>query len=141
MASLTLKRPPRARALISLVPMIDVMLILLVFFMVTSTYLNLDMIPAVRQRDQAQAPPNEAPTAGTIMIRLGADGAAAIRGQAINQGELESLLRQRLAEEPLIQVVMLPSGAAKSQSLISVMDVATRAGVVRLRVIRLQARP
>ena len=48
MAALSLTRPSRPRALISLVPMIDVMLILLVFFMVTSTYLNLDMIPAVR---------------------------------------------------------------------------------------------
>ena len=38
---------------LSLVPLIDVMLILLVFFMVTSTYLDLDMIPKV---DQAEAP-------------------------------------------------------------------------------------
>ncbi len=143
MADLILKRPPRTRALISLVPMIDVMLILLVFFMVTSTYLNLDMIPAVRQHDQAQeqAPTSDGQTAGTIMIRLGADGAAVIRGQAIGEHDLEALLRQRLAGEPLTQVMVLPSGAAKTQSLISVMDVATRAGVVRLRVIRLQARP
>ncbi len=141
MASLTLKRPPRARALISLVPMIDVMLILLVFFMVTSTYLNLDMIPAVRQQDQASAPAPDMHGAGTIMIRLGADGGAVIGGQAITDPELERLLRQRLVGEPLTQVVVLPSGAAKTQSLISVMDVATRAGVVRLRVIRLQARP
>jgi biopolymer transport protein ExbD len=140
-ASLTLKRPARARALISLVPMIDVMLILLVFFMVTSTYLNLDMIPAVRQQDQAQAPATESPPAGTIMIRLGADGVPVIRGQAISNANLETLLRQRLAQEPLTQVMILPSGAAKTQGLITVLDVATRAGVVRLRVIRLQARP
>jgi biopolymer transport protein ExbD len=140
-ASLTLKRPARARALISLVPMIDVMLILLVFFMVTSTYLNLDMIPAVRQQDQAQAPGPQTQGAGTIMIRLGADGMPVIRGQAMAGPDLELFLRQRLADEPLTQVVVLPSGAAKTQGLITVMDVATRAGVVRLRVIRLQARP
>jgi biopolymer transport protein ExbD len=141
MASLTLKRPPRARALISLVPMIDVMLIMLVFFMVTSTYLNLDMIPAVRQQDQVQAPPIDAQSAATVMIRLGADGIPVIRGQAINGSGLETFLRQRLAQDPLTQVVVLPSGAAKTQGLITVMDMATRAGVVRLRVIRLQARP
>lgn len=141
MASLTLTRPPRARALISLVPMIDVMLILLVFFMVTSTYLNLDMIPAVRQQDQAQAPATESPSAGTIMIRLGEDGVPVILGQAINGADLETLLRQRLTQEPLTQVMILPSGAARTQGLITVLDVATRAGVVRLRVIRLQARP
>ena len=145
MASLTLKRPTRARALISLVPMIDVMLILLVFFMVTSTYLNLDMIPAVRQQDQAQNQAQNqasAPDASaTVMIRLGADGGAVIRGQPVSDRDLEQFLRLRLREEPLTQVVVLPTGAAKTQALISVMDVATRAGVLRLRVIRLQARP
>jgi len=140
-ADLILKRPPRTRALISLVPMIDVMLILLVFFMVTSTYLNLDMIPAVRQQDQAQGATPDAQSTGTIMIRLGADGAAVIRGQSMAEPALGQLLRQRIAAEPLTQVVVLPSGAATTQSLISVMDVATRAGVARLRVIRLQARP
>ncbi|MCF6232395.1 MAG: biopolymer transporter ExbD [Rhodobacteraceae bacterium] len=137
---MTLKRPIKPKALISLVPMIDVMLILLVFFMVTSTYLNLDMIPAVRQQDQAQAPASDGQTASTLMIRLGSDGAAVIRGRAITDRDLERLLRQRLRDEPLTQVVVLPSGAATTQSLISVMDVATRAGVLRLRVIRLQAR-
>lgn len=141
MADLILKRPPRTRALISLVPMIDVMLILLVFFMVTSTYLNLDMIPAVRQQDQAQETMPDAQSAGTIMIRLGADGEAVIRGQPMAGPDLVQMLRQRISAEPLTQVVVLPSGAATTQSLISVMDVATRAGVVRLRVIRLQARP
>lgn len=141
MTSLTLKRPARARALISLVPMIDVMLILLVFFMVTSTYLNLDMIPAVRQQDQTGAAPQDVPTTGTVMIRLGADGTAVIRGQALQAGDLEQLLRHQLADKPLTQVVVLPSGAATTQALITVMDTATRAGVVRLRVIRLQARP
>ena len=43
------------KALISLVPLIDVMLILLVFFMVTSTYLNLDMIPFVERSEEAPA--------------------------------------------------------------------------------------
>ena len=141
MASLTLKRPARTRALISLVPMIDVMLILLVFFMVTSTYLNLDMIPAVRQQDQAQAPVEDSQTSETVMIRLAAEGNPVIRGQPMTDRELEQFLRQTLSDKPLTQVVVLPSGAATTQSLISVMDVATRAGARRLRVIRLQARP
>ena len=42
-----LSRPRPAKTLISLVPMIDVMLILLVFFMVTSTYLNLDILSLI----------------------------------------------------------------------------------------------
>ncbi len=141
MAGLNLNRPTSPRVLISLVPMIDVLLILLVFFMVTSTYLDLDMIPAVQQQEEAEttAPPTD--VAGVVMMRLGSDGVPVIRGQAMSQPELNDYLQLTLADEPLTQVVVLPSAAATTQALISVMDTATRAGVVRLRVIRLEARP
>lgn len=141
MASLTLTRPSRPRALISLVPMIDVMLILLVFFMVTSTYANLDMIPAVQQADGTAADPDGRPGGGSLMIRLGADGVPVLRGRPTTTPELTGMLRGVLAEKPLTQVIVLPSGAATTQALISVMDAAAQAGAVRLRVVRLEARP
>ena len=141
MASMTIKRPTRPRALISLVPMIDVMLILLVFFMVTSTYLNLDMIPAVRQQEGSAAAPAEPGAARPVMIRLGTDGVPVVRGRAMDPAALTALLRDRLAEAPLTQVMVLPSGGATTQALVSVMDLAAQAGAVRLRVIRLEARP
>lgn len=134
-----LKRASRPRALISLVPMIDVMLILLVFFMVTSTYLNLDMIPALRASDGARGPA-AAPT-DTVMIRLGADGIPVIRGRPLSGSELDSLLRSTIAADPLTQVLILPSGAASTQALISVMDKAAQADVQQLRVLRLEVQP
>lgn len=118
--------------------MIDVMLILLVFFMVTSTYLNLDMIPAVRPEAGGNAAGG---SGGTVMIRIGADGAPVVQGRALPGEDLTAYLSDRLADEPLTQVVVLPSGAASTQALISVMDAAARAGAVRLRVLRLEARP
>ncbi|MEC7259157.1 MAG: biopolymer transporter ExbD [Pseudomonadota bacterium] len=134
-----LTRPARAGPLISLVPMIDVMLILLVFFMVTSTYLNLDMIPAVDQQDGATA---DRATAGeTVMIRLGAGGDPVVSGQAVAMADLAAVLRARLANDPDLRVLILPSGAARTQALISAMDAATSAGVQRLQVIRLEAQP
>jgi len=141
MAGLNLNRPTPPRVLISLVPMIDVLLILLVFFMVTSTYLDLDMIPAVRQQEEAETTAPSIDVAGVVMMRLGSDGVPVIRGQAMSQPELNDYLRLTLADEPLTQVVVLPSAAATTEALISVMDTATRAGVVRLRVIRLEAQP
>lgn len=134
-----INRTARPRALISLVPMIDVMLILLVFFMVTSTYLNLDMIPAVKPSEGAAGSPQT--PAGTLMIRLGADGVPVLRGTALEGDTLRAALAAAMAEEPLTQVVILPSGAARTQALITVMDTAALAGVTRLRVLRLEAAP
>jgi biopolymer transport protein ExbD len=138
--ALTLKRPRPPRALISLVAMIDVLLILLVFFMVTSTYLDLDMIPAVSQNSQ-EGQSAQTEKAQPLLVRIGADGAPVIRGQPVTLDALDALIRARLAAEPTLPVMILPTGVAQTQALVSVMDTATKAGARQVRVIRLEARP
>lgn len=140
-ANLTLKRPRPPNAVISLVPMIDVMLILLVFFMVTSTYLNLDMIPAAKRGEAAAEPPPDA-TAGPspiLMIRLGADGVPTVRGQALDTVALGDLLRVRAEQDPDLRVLILPSGAADMQALVGLMETASLAGARNVSVVRLEA--
>ncbi|MGO4854401.1 ExbD/TolR family protein [Phaeovulum sp. W22_SRMD_FR3] len=141
---LILKRPRAPKALISLVPMIDVMLILLVFFMVTSTYLNLDMIPSVSPAEAAAEAPAPGITATDgaappLLIRLGADGMPAVQGQSLTPDALRALLQTRLAAAPAQEVLILPSGAADMQALVSLLDMASTAGVRNLKVVRLAA--
>ncbi len=134
-----LTRKAAPRQLISLVPMIDVMLILLVFFMVTSTYLNLDMVPVV---DRAEQPAAQASGSGTtLLVRIGADGAPYVRGQSQTPDALAGLVRSGLAENPLLSVVLLPSSRATTQALVSTMDTLTTAGATRLRLMRLEGQP
>lgn len=140
---LSLHRRTPTRPLISLVPMIDVMLILLVFFMVTSTYLNLDMIPALAQSDRPAPvePSNGSATGAALLIRIGADGAPHYRGQTLTPEALKALLSDRLAQAPATPVILLPTGSARMQALVTVMDTVTRAGVTNMRVVRLEPRP
>lgn len=136
-----LKRRDTTRQLISLVPMIDVMLILLVFFMVTSTYLNLDMIPLVDRADEP-APATttaDADTGTTILVRIGADGLIYLRGQPMDTATLTAQVQSRLQDDPLLSIVLLPSSRATTQNLVSTMDTLTQAGVTRLRLVRLEA--
>ncbi|SHH00936.1 ExbD/TolR family protein [Marivita hallyeonensis] len=138
-ATLTLKRPTPPKAAISLVPMIDVMLILLVFFMVTSTYLNLDMIPAANRSEAAQSPSTDSSSAssGAVLIRLAADGTATFRGQTLTDEAFAALVQQR----PDARILILPSGAADMQALVTLMDAASRAGATNVSVVRLEASP
>lgn len=129
--------------LISLVPMIDVMLILLVFFMVTSTFLDLDMIPVVDREGETRAtvPAGATDEAGTVlMVRIGADGQTHVRGQRLDPAVLRTHVEDLLQDNPLLSVVVLPSLQATTQSLVSTMDTLTSAGATRLRLIRLEAR-
>jgi biopolymer transport protein ExbD len=72
------------------------------------------------------------------MIRIGADGVPTTRGTGLTLTELEAFLLARMQETPGLQLLVLPSGAADMQALVSVMDAATRAGVTNLRVVRLE---
>lgn len=131
-----LSPPRRPETAISLVSMIDVLMIMLVFFMVTSTFLNLDMLPLAADADSA-AVQGDAPEAGALLIRLGADGQVRLRGQVVSPATLEALLRDR----PGAAVTLLPSGQAPVQALAAVMDAAAAAGVARLDILRLDAVP
>lgn len=135
--AVALARRRRGGPLITLVPMIDVLMIMLVFFMVTSTYLDLDQVPAVEQSDGG---PGAAGPGTVLMVRIGADGLPAIQGRALAPADFAATLRERLATQPALQVVLLPSGEAPLQALVAAMDLATQAGAARLRVIRLEAR-
>ena len=138
---LSTTRPTRAT--ISLVAMIDVLMIMLIFFMVTSTYLNLDMIPMAErsERENSNATPEDTGTERKVLIRLGADGVPFVRGQPMDAAGLFDLARGHLQDNALAEFLILPSGHAGMQRLVTVMDTIVRAGGSRVRVVRLEARP
>lgn len=137
-----ISRPQGPSAAISLVAMIDVLMILLVFFMVTSTYLDLDMVPLAGADDAAASPPVVADgQPSRLLVRLGADGAAHVQGQTLAPAALQAMVQARLADDPALEVLVLPSGQADVQALASVMDALVAGGAQRLRLIRLEALP
>ncbi len=128
-----LTRRKRNMALITMTPLVDVMMILLVFFMVTSTYLDLDMMPMVQSEAEGIAAP--AGPAPTLLIRITADGEARLRGQPLTAQSLAAALQAA----PNARVLILPSGGANVQGLVSTIETATQAGAENLRVVRLEA--
>lgn len=125
--------------LIALAPLVDVFLILLIFFMVTSTFLDLDMIPAVSS-DEAPGAPTETPAATPALIRLGADDQPVFRGRAVALAELTAMLAADPAglDRPIL---ILPSARASMQALVSVIDGLTLAGAASVQVVQLEALP
>nr|WP_245243038.1 biopolymer transporter ExbD [Pararhodobacter sp. SW119] len=130
-------------ALISLVPLVDVLLIMLVFFMVTSTYLDLDVIPAAERAEDAAAPaPATAPGSPTmLLIRLAPDGAVWLRGQRLDPPGLRAALDAHRQAGPEAAVSLLASPRADMQALVGVLDAAAAAGLTRLRILRTEEAP
>lgn len=117
---------------INLIPFIDVLLVILIFLMLTTTYskftelqVNLPVADAERARDY----PRE------IVVAVSADGRYAVDKQPV-QGRSVEVLQAELAaaaaqrRDPV--VVISADAMAAHQSVINVMDAARRAGLAQL---------
>jgi biopolymer transport protein ExbD len=139
MRPLTLARPPR-RLAVPVTPLVDVLLILLIFFMVTSTYLDLDMIPMTEGSEPPAVEPMSGGTAAgaaPLLVRLDAGGRAVVAGRMLDPAAAGAEAARRGAAAVLI----LPSPRAPVQALVDVLGAIRAAGITRITVVRLEAEP
>lgn len=114
---------------INLIPFIDVLLVILIFLMLTTTYskftelqLTLPVADAEQQRDY----PKE------IVVAVAADGRYAVNKAAVEGGGVESMARALgdAAKAGADSVVIISADAqAPHQAVITVMEAARRAGL------------
>jgi biopolymer transport protein TolR len=119
------------KADINVVPYIDVMLVLLVIFMVTTPLITPGLIelPSVGQAAAVPTKPLEVQISpdGAIALRLREAGASA---QPIAREELVAQVRARInAETP---VVIAADGKVSYESVVKIMDELRKSGVTRL---------
>jgi len=116
----------RRKARIEIVPMIDIMFFLLVFFIMVT----LNMIPATgigsRLPTSTSAERLESPQ---VVISLEAAGMIHVDQQSLNLEQLGALLRERGSET---RVVIAGAEAAALGDLVAIMDVCRLAGITRI---------
>ena len=128
-----LERQTRALPVISIIPLIDILLILLVFFMVTSTYLDLNMLPVAAPKTDGG---NEAADqTRTVLIRLLPDGTLMTRRQRISPAEIGAYFNAQTGAS----ILLLPSPQADVQALVRVLDAAANSDVASVNVLQFEA--
>jgi biopolymer transport protein ExbD len=126
------RRHERDEPEINLIPFIDVLLVVLIFLMLSTSYskftelqIDLPVADAERARDR----PKE------IIVSVSSDGRYAVNRQAVDGRAPELLAQAMLAasDGSLDAMVIVSADAASAhQSVINVMDAARRAGLSKL---------
>jgi len=124
MGSPTVRRwsnPPRKKTRIEIIPMIDVMMFLLVFFVLISV----NVIPAMGLKTQLpnskQAQSIRTPTR-QVVVTLGKAGSIQVQGQDVALDALAPAIRNVAAGAPQVAVVINSDRGAEVQNLVDVMD-------------------
>ena len=113
---------------IPIVPMLDILTILLIFFIVHTEFkrqvnvLKLD-VPQTRHLAGTQGDKD------SILLEVADDGSIAFAGKLIPEGELIPRVRDLLKQQPQTRIQLSAAGASSMARFIEVLDSLTAAGV------------
>jgi biopolymer transport protein ExbD len=123
---------PGPRRLISLTPLIDVVFILLVFFMLAASYLDWRGIDL---RVSGPGKVSDAPS-DTVVIRLLDDGSLTLNGAAVAEATLDGRVAALVEQIPGRAIVLRPQGSVTLQRAIDLFDRLKAAGAANLTLSR-----
>lgn len=126
------RKPPADEPEINLIPFIDVLLVVLIFLMLTTTYSKLTELkinlPTANARASDSRPKE-------LLVLVSADGRYTLNQRQVDGRSVEVLaagLAAQVGTSKDTVVVILADASASHQSVINVMDAARRVGLSQL---------
>ena len=110
---------------INLTPMLDVVFIMLIFFIVTAVFVKQPGIDIERPT----AITREAPVGGAIYVAISPDGEIWIDGDAVELSAVRLQIERLHSENPEAGLIIQSDSQARNENLIAVMDAAKAAGL------------
>ena len=126
------RRPGRGATTVELTPLIDVVLLLLIFFMVSTTFKR-ESVLAVELPEAQGAAWEQAAT--EIMVRLDASGTVAVNDEQLPDGEVGTVAGA-LARASGERVLVAADAAARHDAVVRVLDAAGRSGLTDVRILK-----
>jgi len=116
---------------INMVPLIDIMMVLLVIFMVTSSIslesgLDVDLPDSVSKGKQKEG--------SAVVVSLLADGSIAVQGSVVDREYLQAKISEALLIEKTELVVLEGDQASRLGMAVEIMDIAKAAGAVNFAI-------
>jgi biopolymer transport protein ExbD len=119
------------KARIEIIPMIDTIFFLLVFFMISTLSMSrYSGLPVnLPKAATGQQPPSE-----SAAVTIGADGNITIDKQPVGPDGIVNILRARLEKNPELLVLINADERAEHGLVVEVMDQARQAGVAKMAI-------
>jgi biopolymer transport protein ExbD len=118
------------RVTLDLTPLIDVVLMLVIFFMLTTTFA---LSPGV-QVDLPQGSSLQQPRESDAIITITKDGAVYFQDAQVSLETLQAVLQRAKAQQPHLRVVIKADTLVQHGQVVEVMDMAKRVGIERLAI-------
>jgi biopolymer transport protein ExbD len=120
----------RRRVTLDMTPLIDVVLMLVIFFMLTTTFV---LAPGIRV-DLPQGRSVQRAHEGDAIVIVTQEGTIYYRDKKIDLNDLQAALQQAQQEQPGLRLVIKADQNARHGRVVEVMDMAKGVGIERLAI-------
>jgi biopolymer transport protein ExbD len=127
-------RPPRRTdSDANLIPLINVVFLLIIFFMLAGTFARPDMFDVTPPVSQSADTPDE----NTLVVLVSASGRIAVGEQDFNLDQLRAKIIERVQANPELHVQLKADEQLPAVQLIDLMDMFRETGLKRLTLLTL----
>lgn len=131
------ERTSRRVMTLPLTPLIDVMFILIIFFMLTTTFMRVESL----ELNLPSVAPKPADKTDVMHLFIQADGAMILGKRKLDQQELTESLSRMFQKDPNTKIMLLTAEGVTMQQLVNVMDNIYQVGGRSLFVRKWEAAP
>jgi biopolymer transport protein ExbD len=129
-----MRRKHRAsdEAEINITPMLDIVFIMLIFFIVTTSFVKEKGLEVSRP---SSSPPKEVTKSkGPIVVKIDANGNITMKGRMLERKAVEANLEREKAEKPDSPLIIAAHPDAETDALVTILDAAEAVGVASVSV-------
>jgi biopolymer transport protein ExbD len=107
---------------INITPMLDIVFIMLIFFIVTTSFVKEQGLEVSRP---SNAPPKEVKQdKGPIVVKIDSSGLISVQGRVLEPRAVEANLERQKAEKPDSPLIIAAHPAADTEALVTILDAA-----------------
>jgi len=126
------KRRANDEAEINITPMLDIVFIMLIFFIVTTSFVKEKGLEVSRP---SNSPPQEInKNKGPIVVRIDANGNVTIKGRMLERKTVEANLEVEKAGKPDAPLIIAAHPDAQTDALVTILDAAQAVGIASVSV-------
>jgi biopolymer transport protein ExbD len=126
------RHKPEEEAEINITPMLDIVFIMLIFFIVTTSFIKEKGLEVSRP---SNAPPKQVEQKkGPIVIKIDSSSNITMKGRLLERKAVQANLEREKAEKPDSPLIVAAHPDAETDALVTILDAAEAVGVASVSV-------
>jgi biopolymer transport protein ExbD len=117
---------------INITPMLDIVFIMLIFFIVTTSFVREEGLEVSRP---SNTPPTEVKQdRGPIVVRIDSSSTISVKGRVLEAEAVQANLEREKAEKPTSPLIVAAHPDADTEALVTILDAARAVGIESVNV-------